>query len=190
MADQKSDKSNDQIWRALAGDIEAREASENWETLMNALDCTPDPAGRNRLLSSLDAGSGITSFAARVAVFLDITPSVARDELADLEKNPDRWFDYYTAPGLQMSQIASGPRHRGSECFAVRFRPGAEIPLHGHQGDEWGFQLKGQLSDSLGQESAPGDITHLTPNDTHRVWNSGTTDALTINIIEKGYLWK
>ena len=190
MASHKPDPNDDRIWRALGGDVRARETSDHWETLMNVLDRRPATNARDRLLTSLTAGSGITSYAERVAVFLDIETSLAHDELVDLAANQERWFDYHTAPGLQISQVCRGPRHTGRECFVVRFVPGAQIPMHGHQGDEWGFVLQGNLSDSRGFHNGPGDITHLTPADTHRIWNPGPTVALAINIIDKGYIWK
>ena len=74
------------------------------------------------------------------------------DEMGDIlqERTKSEVFTYLT--------VEAGPARIGQECQLVRMQPQVRFPRHGHQSDEWGFVIQGEVTEDSGKIYRPGDI--------------------------------
>jgi anti-sigma factor ChrR (cupin superfamily) len=67
----------------------------------------------------------------------------------------------------------------GARVAILRYRPGAEVPAHRHDGYEYVYVLEGEQSDERGSYSA-GSLVVNEPGLTHRVKSAGGCVVLII----------
>ena len=83
----------------------------------------------------------------------EIVPDLPLPEMLD-GYAPEKWR--FLAPGLRYARIATKTSDNNT-LFLLRATPGAFLPEHGHNGDEFICVLKGSFSDNGGRY-VPGDL--------------------------------
>ena len=130
----------------------------------------PDPAPAPapaflRLAATLSAPTErLAPFAARLSALMDVGQDTARSYLARIF-DPSAWQPLM--PDVDAVHLEGGPATAGSDVGFVRIAPGGVFPDHEHLGDERVLVLQGRVLDSSGEESGPGDATHLGPGSAH-----------------------
>ncbi len=142
---------------------------------------------RERLLSALDGEDRFETFVSRAGVFLDLDPAATRAVLTIAAAGPseaDRVF-----PGVFVRSVATGPERGEAKGSVLWLEPGATIPEHRHQGDEWGLILEGTLEDDLEPPQSVGDYVRKPAGSVHCVRNPGRQRTVVLLLVEIGYEW-
>jgi putative transcriptional regulator len=119
----------------------------------------PSPALRASVFATLDPATRFAGFAARMAVFFDLTPERARELLALVARAPEAPWVGEPGGGVRLLHFDGGARHTGADCGLVHIAPGVRFPFHRHVGDEWNLVLQGCAEEEgTGRRWLPGDI--------------------------------
>jgi len=116
----------------------------------------PPPAtvwgGLNRRLST---GERFAHFAPRVAELFDLSLDQAQRVLDQVARN-EGW-EPGPAENIELLPVETGPRHQGALSAFVRIPPGAQFPLHRHQGEETNLVIQGGFREN-GEDVWCGDL--------------------------------
>jgi quercetin dioxygenase-like cupin family protein len=120
---------------------------------------------RRRVLASVDPSTRFEGLVERVAGFLDLAPSAAREIL----RAADAATGWEATPiaGVRLYHFRGGPRVASFDCGLVAVDPGAAVPRHRHLGAEWSFVLAGSAQEEGGERWEAGDIVMRPPASTH-----------------------
>lgn len=135
----------------------------------------PSAAARTGLLASIveeEQRSGaraargrLTSFAARIARFFDVSVERAR-ALLELAVDARAWTPG-PAPGISLLHLRAGAQFAAADAGLVRMAPGARFPRHRHVGHEYGLILEGGFTDSSGIVVRAGEHHDLGAGTSH-----------------------
>jgi len=98
-------------------------------------------------------------FFERLSEMYDLSESDVR-ALLERSRNPSAWRRP-PIPGLELLNVAVGPKLAGTHAYLGRFAAGMKFPKHRHAGHEDVLILEGSYTDSSGTVYRSGDVHHM-----------------------------
>ena len=131
---------------------------------------TPDPALRQRLLTSLDASEPHAGYVARIARLFDFSAARARRVLDAIGDPGAGWVE--PGPiGVRLLHFEGGRAVADADCGLVELAPDCAFPMHVHRGDEWTLSLTGWAEEDSGRRFEPGDLSFRRDGTRHAILN-------------------
>jgi anti-sigma factor ChrR (cupin superfamily) len=146
----------------------------------------PSDELRRRVLASIEPGSRLAGFVARMAKLFDLPEERARELLAAADQvTGPGWVDA-PAPGVRLYHFKGGPRVDAADCGLVHLAAGTAFPRHRHLGVEWNLALSGCAEEDGGERWLPGDLVIRETDSVHGFRAVGDEPFLFAVVLEGG----
>lgn len=145
----------------------------------------PSSALRDRLMNGATLEGRFDRHISQVEELLDLGPTRAK-ELLDSIDTPGVFAP--ELPGVEFYWLEGGPKTRGCVRGFVRVDQSAELPDHGHLGEENILVLQGVYIDDSGRRLHPGEVLSSPKDSTHGFGVArGGADLLMLVVVRGGY---
>ncbi len=144
----------------------------------------PSEGLRRSILETVRPETRFRGFADRIASFLDLDASAAREILREAaEATSADWRE--AMHGVRLFDFVGGERVREAHCGLVRVAPDVAFPRHDHTGDEWTFVLQGEaVEEGTGRVFRPGDLLHSEQGTSHAFHSVGREPFVFVVVLE------
>jgi quercetin dioxygenase-like cupin family protein len=127
----------------------------------------PGESLRRVVLTALDPLSRFEGLLDRLADFLDLDPSGARQLLDHLAPDDASSWIGDLVNGTRFLHFQGGPARASAHCGLMVMEPNGALPSHSHGGDEWVFVLQGSAQDHRDKHLETGDLAHFSAGSAH-----------------------
>ena len=158
------DSERTELEAALASDTSLRAELDEVTHLIGAMDdrrttLEPSPDAKARLMTALQSGATYAGFEVRVAELFDLSEARAREVLDNLQQPGATPWEASFSEGIHLLHFDGGDRIAADQdCGIVHMTANTTFPPHRHGSDEWALILQGELVETDGTVSLPGDL--------------------------------